>query len=162
MHLEPLKRHAQSILGDEEDAADLVQDTVIRAYGLRESLQEVKNPVAYLFRMVGNAAVDMRRRRNVRENAFASLNHATETTVFLPREVHLIREEERQWVRRLLDLLPEEQAEVIRLRFSSELGFAEIAEITEVPVATVKSRFSYGMSKLRTMACKQKEVKHEL
>ena len=39
---------------------------------------------------------------------------------------------------------------------------SEIAEIIEAPVATVKSRFSYGMVKLRSMVNKKKEVTNEV
>lgn len=47
--------------------------------------------------------------------------------------------------------LPEEQAEVIRLKTSDSLTFARIAEITGTTEATVKSRFRYGIGKLRKL-----------
>ena len=47
--------------------------------------------------------------------------------------------------------LPEEQAEVIRLKTSDSLTFARIAEITGSTEATVKSRFRYGIGKLRKL-----------
>ncbi len=59
------------------------------------------------------------------------------------------REEEFRRVGRLLDTLPEEQAEVIKLRVYGNNSFAEIAEILSVPLPTVKSRFLYGLTKLR-------------
>jgi len=51
----------------------------------------------------------------------------------------------------LLALLPEEQAEVIRLKTSDSLTFARIAELTGSTEATVKSRFRYGIGKLRKL-----------
>lgn len=59
------------------------------------------------------------------------------------------REEEFKRISRLLDTLPEEQAEVIKLRIYGNNSFAEIAEILSVPLPTVKSRFLYGLTKLR-------------
>lgn len=50
-----------------------------------------------------------------------------------------------------LATLPEEQAEVIRLKTSDSLTFARIAEITGTTEATVKSRFRYGIGKLRKL-----------
>ena len=59
------------------------------------------------------------------------------------------REEEFRRVGCLLDTLPDEQAEVIKLRIYGNNSFAEIAEILSVPLPTVKSRFLYGLTKLR-------------
>jgi RNA polymerase sigma-70 factor (ECF subfamily) len=50
---------------------------------------------------------------------------------------------------RLLDGIPDREAEVIRLRAFSELSFAEIAIVVDKSVPTVKSRFRYGLDKLR-------------
>ncbi|MDE6857689.1 MAG: RNA polymerase subunit sigma, partial [Alistipes sp.] len=40
---------------------------------------------------------------------------------------------------------------VIRMRIHDELHFTEIAEILDIPVTTAKSRFAYGISKLRRL-----------
>lgn len=66
-----------------------------------------------------------------------------------PGEQELREEYER--IAGLLALLPEEQAEVIRLKTSDSLTFARIAEITGSTEATVKSRFRYGIGKLRKL-----------
>jgi RNA polymerase sigma-70 factor (ECF subfamily) len=161
-HLDRLTRHACHVLGDRDDAEDVVQEMVIKAFRMRESLKNIHNPGAYMFRMVSNAALDLRRRKNIREKALTAMHRFTGTEITLPGEDFLIREEERLWIRSLLDLLPEDQATVIRFRFSDELSFSEIAEIIEAPVATVKSRFSYGMVKLRSMVNKKKEVTNEV
>jgi RNA polymerase sigma-70 factor (ECF subfamily) len=50
---------------------------------------------------------------------------------------------------RLLDGIPSREAEVIRLRAFSELSFVDIAIIVDASVSTVKSRFRYGLDKLR-------------
>jgi len=50
---------------------------------------------------------------------------------------------------RVLDSIPDREAEVVRLRVHSELSFAEIAIAVGVSVPTVKSRFRYGLDKLR-------------
>jgi RNA polymerase sigma-70 factor (ECF subfamily) len=49
----------------------------------------------------------------------------------------------------LLTEIPEEQAEVIRLRIYGDNSFAQIAEILSLPLPTVKSRFLYGLEKIR-------------
>lgn len=52
-------------------------------------------------------------------------------------------------IRKVLDELPEEQAEVIRLAFFEDLAHSEIAEKTGLPLGTVKSRLRLAMDKIR-------------
>lgn len=48
-------------------------------------------------------------------------------------------------------MIPEEQAEVIRLRTIGGLQFGDIAQMTGLPESTVKSRFKYGIEKVRKL-----------
>ena len=52
-------------------------------------------------------------------------------------------------INRILTIIPEEQAEVIRLRTICDKSFTEISQILDVPVTTIKSRFKYGIDKIR-------------
>ncbi|WP_174235434.1 RNA polymerase sigma factor [Chitinophaga barathri] len=54
-------------------------------------------------------------------------------------------------VRRMLDLLPGEQREVIILRHYAELSFKEIADLTNVSINTALGRMRYGLINLRKM-----------
>lgn len=54
-------------------------------------------------------------------------------------------------VRKMLDLLPEEQREVIILRHYAELSFKEIADLTSVSINTALGRMRYGLINLRKM-----------
>jgi RNA polymerase sigma-70 factor, ECF subfamily len=51
----------------------------------------------------------------------------------------------------VLDALPDHQREVIILRYYQECSLAEIAEVLKLPVGTVKSRLSIGLSRLRAL-----------
>lgn len=70
----------------------------------------------------------------------------------LPEVCEETPEDFTQEVRRietLLSLIPEEQAEVIRLRFYGNQSFASISQLLVLPLPTIKSRFRYGMEKTR-------------
>ena len=54
----------------------------------------------------------------------------------------------RQAVARAMSQLPPEQREALALRESDGLSFAQIADVTQTPVATVKSRVRYALLKL--------------
>ena len=66
-------------------------------------------------------------------------------------EDRLVHSEIENSVRQLIDLLPEEQQEVVRLRYYSKLSFAEIAEQTEVSINTALGRMRYALINLRRM-----------
>ena len=78
------------------------------------------------------------------------------------RESEIIAREEFQRIQYLLNSIPEEQAEVIRLRTIDDMSFVEIAELLKLPVTTIKSRFLYGISKLRSKVNPLEERTYEL
>ena len=57
--------------------------------------------------------------------------------------------EEYTRIERVLGEIPDEQAETIRMHIIDRLKFTEIADITETPVTTVKSRFKYGIENIK-------------
>lgn len=134
-----LYRFALFRLRSRAEAEDAVQDVCLKlASGV--DLAAVGNASSYLMRCVSNACADRLRGRRLDTR---SVECAAQVEADDPSE----REAER--VGRMLDALPAEQAEVIRMRIHDGLHFTEIAEILAIPVTTVKSRFAYGVSKLR-------------
>jgi len=155
-----LVRHAFFRLGNKEEAEDIVQEVMIRIYQEKESRQQVEQPTSYAFRMVYNACIDHLRKKA--KNNFQQLNGKDTLAVDdSNRENEIIAREEFTRINNLLNSIPDEQADVLRLRIIDEMSFVEIAEIMKVPVTTIKSRFSYGINKLRTKVNHQ-EVKYEL
>ncbi len=66
-------------------------------------------------------------------------------------EEKLITRQSHDRVRRMLDMLPEEQREVIILRHYADLSFKEIADLTQVSINTALGRMRYGLINLRKM-----------
>lgn len=64
-------------------------------------------------------------------------------------EQKIINEESHEKVRKLLDILPHEQREVIILRHYANLSFKEIAELTKCSINTALGRMRYGLLNLR-------------
>jgi RNA polymerase sigma factor, sigma-70 family len=142
------------------DAQDIVQDVFVKLYHDFASLHAVSNLKSYLFRSVSNACTDYHRNRKRKifeplDTVPAYLERSECTT-----SQQLLLVEEYNRIERLLDDLPNEQAEIIRLKVLDNLSFVEIATLFEIPVTTVKSRFKYGIDKLKTKIEKTKEVHH--
>ncbi|MNL88311.1 RNA polymerase sigma factor [compost metagenome] len=62
-----------------------------------------------------------------------------------------MRAQSHERVRRMLDLLPDEQREIIVLRHYANLSFKEIAQITNCSINTALGRMRYGLINLRKM-----------
>ena len=60
-------------------------------------------------------------------------------------------------INKMLDDLPPEQAETLRLKCYDGLTFKQIGELQEIPEATVKSRYRYAITALKAKLEKQKE-----
>jgi RNA polymerase sigma factor (sigma-70 family) len=66
-------------------------------------------------------------------------------------DVKLMKRQSHDRVRKMLDLLPEDQREVIILRHYAELSFKEIAGLTDCSINTALGRMRYGLINLRKM-----------
>jgi RNA polymerase sigma factor (sigma-70 family) len=66
-------------------------------------------------------------------------------------ETKMMKRQSHDKVRRMLDLLPEDQREVIILRHYAELSFKEIAALTSCSINTALGRMRYGLINLRKM-----------
>ena len=133
-------------LGNRADAEDAVQDVFVQAFRDRAKRLQITEVRPYLFRMVRNRCTDLLRSRSRRSGEPAEDPAAPGDTL---SEV-LAREEASRFAR-LLSRIPESEAEVVRLRAWSELSFAEVAVAVGAGVPTVKSRFRYGIDKLRRL-----------
>jgi RNA polymerase sigma factor (sigma-70 family) len=71
-------------------------------------------------------------------------------------DVKIMKKQSHDRVRRMLDLLPEDQREVIILRHYADLSFKEIASLTNCSINTALGRMRYGLINLRKMMVEKK------
>lgn len=133
-------------LGNRADAEDAVQEVYVRAFRDRAKQRHVTEVRPYLFCMVRNQCTDVLRARSRRSGQrSADVMFADDTLSTM------VAREQARMIARLLEQIPEREAEVIRLRAWSELSFGEIALAVGSAVPTVKSRFRYGIERLRRL-----------
>ena len=138
-----LLQYACYRLGNLHDAEDAVQDVFVKLHQRQsEGGEEIKNLPAYLYRMLANLCVSRQREAKL---TTVPLEGMAEPMAPEPENF----EQEFRLVNRLLAEIPDEQAEVIRLRFYGDKSFQEIADILGIPLTTAKSRFAYGMEKIK-------------
>ena len=136
-----LVRFAYRRLHSLADAEDVVQDVLVRAYLDRERLLRIGAVEPYLYRMVANRSADLLRQRR----RAAPLDEAGGARAPEPEAARLVG------IEALLAQLPARQAEAIRLRIFAELPFETAARVAGVSTPTLKSRFRYGVEKLRKL-----------
>ncbi len=126
---------AASVVGDGELAADVVQQTFVKAWRAAASFDRNRDLAPWLYSIARRTAIDVLRA----ESRPTRGGHAPEVEVAVTPLSF-----ERAWevyeVRRAIDDLPDEEREVIRLSHLEGLTHAEIAERLDVPPGTVKSR----------------------
>jgi len=141
------------IMGSEEEARDLSQETFLRAYRALKAFKGEARFSSWLYQVALNVCRDRMRRK--RGRSFVSLDELDEAGQSLPAFTgpSALEIAERNDVARAVSAavaaLPEEQREVIVLKEYQGLTFLEIAEILGLPMSTVKTRLYRGLGQLR-------------
>jgi len=141
-------RLGMAITKDPSAAEEIVVDTFARAHRAIERLEPDDSLRPWLYRVAVNLSYNRRPRKGV---TFSSLDDATDDIAAegeSPSDA-AERTERRRVVLECVDLLGPKHKIVVVLHYLNGLNLAEIAEIVEVPVGTVKSRLHYALRKLR-------------
>lgn len=138
-----LRRYARALVNNRDDADDLVQDTLERAWSRSGLWSGVADMRAWLFSIMHNLHVD-----GVRRPRLDTVTMDDDT----PEVPVAARQGERLAVLDLqaaLDLLPAQQKEVLLLVALEDMAYADVAQALGIPIGTVMSRLSRGRERLR-------------
>ena len=146
-HRKALYRVAFSWCHQPALADDLVQETMLRALAGAEALRDPARLKGWLFVIMGNCFRDHLRRQRPAEDLEA-IDEEALATVESPDEVHE-RSRLVSCVRAAIEQLPLGQRQVITLVDLEGFGYAEVAQVLDVPIGTVMSRLCRGRQALR-------------
>lgn len=141
------------LVGSKEEAEDLLQDVLVKAYGAMSHFDNRKHFSSWIYRIAHNEAVNHLKRRNrcrsiswedivSRKDRLDISDHQDS-----PQE-RWIRGERRVEVRRALKLLSPKYREVLLLRYYFEKSYDEISEIINRPRNTVGTLISRAKKRL--------------
>ncbi len=153
-----LRAVAVSILKNEDDAEDIVQDSYIKAFSSLHQLDNAKRFEPWLCRIVSNKCKDYLKKN--KPVLFSTQNEdddsepiewsiEDESKEYNPEDV-LISSDTRKQIMELLDSLPDEQRICLVYYVVQDMKISEIAELLEVSESTVKSRINYAKSKMQS------------
>lgn len=139
---------ARWLTGSAQDAEDVAQEAVLRAFQSFEAFRGTDGR-AWLLAIVRNTAYTWLRRNRPRDLAAHDEElHAESCGALNPETILMLAVDDRR-LRQALEDLPVEFREVMVLREMEGLSYKEIAEIAAVPVGTVMSRLARGPRRLQ-------------
>lgn len=138
-----LRAFARSLTRNHASADDLVQETVLKAWTKLDSFEEGTNLRAWLFTILRNTFISMKR-KGQREVEDANGAHAAKVVQIPEQEgaMELVQ------FRRALAVLPDEQREALVLVGAAGFTYEEAAAICGCVVGTIKSRISRARRRL--------------
>ena len=151
----PIYALAYRVIGREEDARDVCQETFLRAFRARRGFKGQAKFSSWLYRITLNLCRDWIRRE--RRAPTAQAPEGVDLVELASSEQGDVETVEDLVSRRLLGRavaramagLPEDQRTAIVLKEYHGLTFQEIADLLDCPLSTVKTRLYQGLSVLR-------------
>ncbi len=141
----PIAAYVYRMVGDYDAALDLTQEVFIKVYGSLTRYRSEYKFSTWIYKIAHNAAVDHLRRHSTREQSL--VKQADGEQYDLPVESgRLSPEQESEKAERCAEIeavvrqLPAAYRELIVLRHSHDLSYDEIADVTGLPLGTVKNR----------------------
>lgn len=143
-----LFRIACALVGNKSDAEDILQDAYFKLWNKRNELPEIENPEAFCVTLVRNLCLDFLRspragRRETEIEEVASL--ATDSSP----EKELETKDKEQQIRQLINRLPDNQRQVIRLRGIDDCSMDEIEQITGLSAVNIRVLLSRARKAIR-------------
>jgi RNA polymerase sigma-70 factor, ECF subfamily len=152
----PLVSYVYRMTGNYESALDLTQEVFIKVYGSLARYRPEYKFSTWIYRIAHNTAIDHLRRHSTREQELEVTTTEGDTygkpyASGLPTpEEESVRAERRAEIEDVIQSLPASYRELIVLRHAHDLSYDEIAEVTGLPLGTVKNRIFRAREAMRT------------
>ena len=160
-YMDGLYAYAMVLSRNPAMAADLVQETYLRALKAMESLRPDSNLKSWLFTILRNIwRNDLRHERAGPKIAeLDSDQNLADVSIATSEDPHdlFVRNLQREQVRTAIQQLPIEFREIIILREYEELSYSEIAKVLQCPMGTVMSRLARARSRLGSLLSVSRE-----
>ncbi len=148
-YLERIYRVAHRILRNHDDAAEVAQDTFLRAYRGIDRFDPDRPVFPWLYRIARNLSLNRIERTRGRETSLPEFD-TIESRLGGPEESAMIAQDARE-VRCAVASLPEQFRTIIELNHFEECSYSEIAAILDIPIGTVMSRLYHARRRLRQL-----------
>lgn len=149
-----LFRFAMSMLRDEAEAKDVVQEVVIKLWKQRHTMDQIQNLEAWTMRLTRNLSIDKMRSRHRRHEPLEHANGLSSTTA-APDE-KLERADQMIQLKKMIRQLPEKHRLVFQLRDIEGMTYKEIGEVLDMTSSQVKTNLFRARQQVREYLLKSK------
>lgn len=154
-HEATILHRISGIVRNPDASQDLLQETLLRVWTKSEQWDGKGSPAGWMLQIATNLALNhlrtlhRRRETELLDAGAASCGDALWGDEDSPDPESVLEEAERlRQMRALVDDLPEEKREIVRMVYDAEMSVRETAEALGVPEGTVKSRLHYSTKQL--------------
>jgi len=158
----PVFRTVLAITGERDTAEEILQETFVRLYAHAGQLDRTRPLLPWLHRVAVNQSYNWSVRWRMR---LAALDHIVNRW-FGGAQGDPAGDAERHELQRVvqeaIDALPFTQRVVVVLYYLQEMSLAEIAQVLDCPVGTVKSRLHYARQNLERRLSQDRRVRPEV
>ncbi|MGL5379183.1 sigma-70 family RNA polymerase sigma factor [Clostridium sp.] len=145
---EKLYKTAYAYVKNEQDALDIVQETVYKAYVSIDTLKSPKYFNTWLTRILINISINtLNKNKKVVYLESEMLKEDTTTMRSSEEKLDMLDE---------LNKLEEKYRDVIILKYFDDLTVSEVAKVLEIPIGTAKTYLNRGLSSLRISMGKER------
>ena len=150
----PIAAYVYRMVGDYDAALDLTQEVFIKVYSSLDRYRSEFKFSTWIYKIAHNAAIDHLRRNTARGQTVSSSDAGERSEVVIESrrmtpEQESERNERCSEIETVVQLLPHAYRELIVLRHSHDLSYDEIAEVTGLPLGTVKNRLFRAREAMR-------------
>lgn len=141
-----LYRMALRILVSKDAAEDAVQEVLIKLWERKEKLKNYRNPEAFAMTVIKNYCYDQLK---LKQNNNLRIVHNNYQEKSRPLEKQIEAKNDFEFLKGLMNRLPEQQRTIIQLRDIEGMEYDEIEEIMEMNKTAIRVALSRGRKKLR-------------
>jgi RNA polymerase sigma-70 factor (ECF subfamily) len=150
----PIISYVYRMLNDYEASLDVTQEVFIKVYNSLSRYSEDYKFSTWLYRIAHNAAIDHLRRNSVNSQSLETENGdgTYQLQIESPNPTPEQERERSEWrseIEAVVKKLPTAYRDLILLRHSRDLSYEEIAEVTALPLGTVKNRLFRAREMMR-------------
>jgi RNA polymerase sigma-70 factor, ECF subfamily len=157
-----MRTYARNFLSDQEEINDVLQDIFIKTYRNIKSFDAERKFSSWLYRIAHNEFVNALKRKNKKTLPLFDLD------IFFPQHIkeeknipnEIDQKRMRELLGKFLDKLEAKYREPIILYYFEELSYKEIADVMQIPIATVGIRIKRGKEALK-LICQKEGIIYE-
>ena len=149
IHYRPLCYFAAQLVGNHQDAEDIVKDTYVKLWQKHTDFETAQNIKAFLYISVRNACLNFLRHMQVKESSRKELMYLEENKGEELVLNQMIRAELMQEIYAEIEKLPEKRRQVFKMSYLDGLKNDEIATQMNISIHTVKEHKGKALQFLR-------------